>query len=309
MEGGAKGGGEKKMKRKKRRRITRNRIGRISPIQKLHSKRKPNKKEKIIETHKIRKQSKTKIGKKKPRLVEGNLSRLLSSAPVKKLKMEKIDKQLMSRIPKPRNSTMDVYLKNYYKNDLIFRLLFDTRQIMFIADNAIRGIQIHDNILNERTNRFQYELFQKMENIIKETIKLPDPKPGDSNVPVIFKAMITKDNVDDISRSLNDSLKNSPNIYCFRYLFFNLIHACDNLKEIIKPYILNSTKFNTLIYLLDNMFLGKNTIGVQGQIHNENKFNKIFDLVRNLAWMYMMNFGYLRTESGSTYVQPTFPIK
>lgn len=236
---------------------------------------------------------------KKRRIEKSNsLLSLVSSIKELNLPEHNINPKFASNIPKVRHSTKDVYLQ-YYAKCLIFRLLFDTRQLMLICDSSNRGEFINDKNLTMKTNQFQFELFKKIEDIIKESIDLPE------NISMT----ITKKNVDDMAKSLNDCLKNSMHVYYFKYSFLKLIHTCPNMKQIIRPFVFSEYQFNTLIYLLNHTMLGKRTLGIEGQIGNENKYNKIFDFIQEFTPKYLMNFGTLRTGDSVHYINPRMEMK
>jgi len=117
------------------------------------------------------------------------------------------------------------------------------------------------------------------------------PEDSDRKVP--------KDKLKLVSRSLAEHVAHSQQKCYFQFLIFKLIYINHDVRKLVRkmmPPDKDQIKFRTLMYLLGNLFQNSKSIGIDNQIHDENKFNKIHSFVMTMSWAYPMNFGLLIEE-------------
>jgi len=271
----------------------------------------PNSKQKISgvkrkrKTHKHSKRKKKKRRKNKsslnddkilkrltPRFVEASLPNLLAG-----LHDIKTEDKFCSQIHNVLSSNIELTEK-YYKTDFIFRLIFFSKPMLYLTyklfqaaqkeeddDSTIDIEKFNDPLLNDETNRIQCEILGHCKKIILESMKFPD----------VCERKIPEDVKLKYSLNCEQRLVFPRNTFYFRFHMLRYLYTIPKVNSLVQK-LLPPLKYKTLMYLLNNLLTNKNIIGIEGQIHNENRFNKIVTFIHTFAWAYRMNFGLFIEE-------------
>lgn len=200
----------------------------------------------------------------------------------------KVPDKLASETYDTNSTSRENHFYNY-KTDFIYRLLFETRQMMVIAACIHMKEHVADPELSEEVNDIQYSIFSSLEEKIFENIKFkPNDIHSDKYVPVELSKMIAK--------NLTEHYMFSKSCYHFVFNILNLINILDSVKLLVKRMV-PKTKWITLIKLL------KDIKPVMYEMSSDEIiFNKIHETVEDFKIKYMTNYGMLITEEeGKTY--------
>ncbi|MHA1682407.1 MAG: hypothetical protein ACTSUE_15830 [Promethearchaeota archaeon] len=217
---------------------------------------------------------------------------------------------LQSRVPTVKNCSTKLTLK-YYKSDFIYRVLYYPEQMMYIAQYAhlwkiaqkksinpmvskeereenkekkLRYLsETVDPLLSKEENNMQLLLFTDCERIMNKEME----------VPKLYEKYNVLEDTNKLAKKLRQTLQSAQNTFEFRYVILRIILTSNSIREHVRPYI-PKIKYETLIYLLECMFVTERSSGVEGVLlFEENKFNKITSLILSFQTKYMMNFGKL----------------
>lgn len=196
-------------------------------------------------------------------------------------------KKFKSRIPKLNNSSID-HLLRYYATDFIYRILYHTSQIMYIANRASRGEKVIDPKLSDDVNDKQYIFFRDFGKILKKSMKFPKR----------YERSIENEQVERLSNKLEQHLRNTKTTFTFRFLVMRSISIDNSLFEFVKKMI-PKKKHIVLKLLLHTIFTNDHSLGIESTFKDNNSFNAIFDFCTIFGMKYMTGYGILHFRNGN----------
>jgi len=192
-----------------------------------------------------------------------------------------VDQKYSSKIPKSNSSTVNQLLKRY-STDLIYRTLFDTFQLMHIANKAGKNEVVEDKLLDPITNHLQYVLFRDIEKSLRRSVSFPDE----------YERNIGNTQVERLTTSLADAIRHAQTTYMFRFILLNCIQIDNSIKQYIRRLVPNH-KFYILINLLKLYFvdIDADEVKTASRVSEETKFNVITNCIWNFGTDYEMSYG------------------
>jgi len=170
---------------------------------------------------------------------------------------KEIDHPIESRVDNLR-----VHIK-HYREDFIYRLIFETRKMKFFCEEVHLGRIPMDAGLHPETRRNQVAFFQECREKLELSMTTPEG----------YERPIPKEKVTSLSQSLDMGLYASQDLLHFIYTTLNILHGCHSLMNFVQKHLIPREKASTLANLLDDAFLSEKSLGVQGCIMPETKFN------------------------------------